>query len=179
MEESGLVSTWVEALVQELADKEEASKSSGTHMCGLYKSEEEHAAVVHDFVNEGLALGHKILYYCSKNAEDQIMESLESQGTDVRSAMESGQLKFEESVEMTGDSFDPAKSIEEGALRVKSALAEGYPHVRVLGENHWAAAPHQVIGCERLLEFESRLVRTPLHNFPAIFFRARLMCRRM
>jgi len=129
----------------------------GDHLCCLYKTEEEHRAVLTPFLRQGLERGEKVLYIVDTRTADTILDYLRDDGLDVQLYLAHGQL-----VILTRDDaytregvFDPDGMIDLLRTETERALAEGYSALRVTGEMTWAL--RGLPGSERLMEYENRL----------------------
>lgn len=134
-----------------------ARMHAGDHYCGIYRTDEDHRALVVDFVRGGLARGEKMLYIVNLQTAAQLQATLAAAGIDVGGLLEKGQfviLTAKDSYLRDGE-FDPERMIALLREETDKALAEGYPALRVTGEMTWALAGEP--GSERLVEYESKL----------------------
>ena len=129
----------------------------GDHICCLYKTEEEHQAVLTLFLRQGLERGEKVLYIVDVHTAETILGYLRYDGLDVEPYLVRGQL-----VILTRDEayvrevvFDPEGMLALLRAETEWALAEGYPALRVIGEMTWAL--RGLPGSERLIECEAKL----------------------
>lgn len=134
----------------------------GDHYCGIYRTDDDHRAIVIDFVRDGVARGEKMIYIVNIQSAEQLRTTLAEAGIDVDSLVQKGQLVIltAKDAYLKEGQFEPDKMI--GLLReaVDQALAEGYTALRATGEMTWALAGEP--GSERLVEYESLLN----HFFP-------------
>ncbi|WP_458012526.1 MEDS domain-containing protein [Candidatus Solincola sp.] len=131
----------------------------GDHLCCLYRSEEEHRALLVPFLRRGLEGGQKVLYIADAHGASTILAYLRAEGVDTSPFLERGQLSMltsEEAYTLEGY-FNPDRMLELLRRETERALEEGYPALRVTGEMSWAlkGAP----GSERLIEYEAKLNR--------------------
>ncbi len=52
----------------------------GDHLCCIYRTEEEHRAVLTDFLRHGLEHGDKVLYIADAHTAETILGYLEAEG---------------------------------------------------------------------------------------------------
>jgi hypothetical protein len=130
---------------------------AGDHYCNIYRTDEEHRAVIIDFVRQGVSKHEKVLYIVNLHTASQLKALLATAQVDVDALLGSGQLVIQTAKEayLQDGEFDPDKMI--GLLREETAkaLAEGYSALRVTGEMTWALAGEP--GSERIVEYESKL----------------------
>lgn len=129
----------------------------GDHLSFIYKTEEEHRAVLTPFLRQGLERGEKVLYIVDSHTADTILSYLRDDELDVEAYLASGQLVIlsSDDVYMHQGIFDPDRLIALFEEETDRALAEGYPALRITGEMTWAL--RGLPGCERLIEYEARL----------------------
>lgn len=134
-----------------------ARMHAGDHYCGIYRTDEDHRALVVDFVRGGLARAEKMLYIVNLQTAAQLQATLAAADIDVNALLQKGQLVIltaKDSYLRDGE-FDPDRMIALLREETDKALAEGYPALRVTGEMTWALAGEP--GSERLVEYESKL----------------------
>ena len=129
----------------------------GDHLCSLYKTEEEHRALLTPFLCEGLERGEKVVYVVDVHSADDILDYLRDDGLGVEHYLASGQLCIRTSHDayVPEGNFDPDKTIAFLRAETERAVAQGYSALRVTGEMSWALG--LVPGSERLVEYESNL----------------------
>jgi hypothetical protein len=129
----------------------------GDHYCGIYKSDEDHRALVVDFIRQGVAAGEKMIYVVNLETTAQLEAMLAAAELDARPLIERGQLEILTAwdVYLRDGEFDPAKLLALLGEETDKALAEGYPALRITGEMTWALAGEP--GSERLVEYEAKL----------------------
>ena len=129
----------------------------GDHLCHLYKTEEEHRAILTPFLRRGLERGEKVLVILDERPVEAILDYLRADGLDPRPYLDRGQLVFLTSDEtyLRDGTFDPDRMIASLKEETDRALAEGYTALRVTGEMTWAL--RGLPGCERLVEYEVKL----------------------
>jgi PAS domain S-box-containing protein len=131
----------------------------GDHLCCIYRTGDEHKALVTPFLRQGLERGEKTLYIVDAHASREVLGYLESEGIDPAPMLEAGQLVIldADASYLKGGRFDPDGMI--GLLREETerALVEGYGALRVTGEMTWALRGRE--GSDRLMEYEAKLNR--------------------
>jgi len=129
----------------------------GDHLCCLYKTEEDHHAVILPYIRQGLEKREKVIYIVDTHTANTVLAYLRDDGIDVDFYLEEGQLNLltaNESYVQDGI-FNPDKMIDLLQAETDKALAEGYAALRVTGEMTWAL--RDLPGSERLIEYETKL----------------------
>jgi hypothetical protein len=131
----------------------------GDHFCCIYKTDEEHRALVTPYIRLGLERGEKVFYIVDQHTSEEVLGYLRDDGLDTGPFLESGQLSIlsVDDAYMKGGVFDPDGMIALLREETEKALAEGYTALRVTGEMTWALK--ELPGSERLIEYESKLNR--------------------
>lgn len=134
-----------------------ARMQSGDHYCGIYRTDDDHRAIVVDFIREGVRRHEKMLYIVNVQSSLQLRTTLQQANIDVEQLLASQQLTILTAKEayLKHGQFDPDKMLQLLGEVTDNALAEGYAALRVTGEMTWALAGEP--GSERLVEYESRL----------------------
>ena len=134
-----------------------AHMREGDHYCGIYRTDEDHRALIVDFIRQGVAKGEKIFYIVNIHTAAQLRAILAEANVDVDSLVARNQLVILTAKEayLKDGQFDPEKMIVLLREETDKAIAEGYPALRVTGEMTWALAGEP--GSERLVEYESLL----------------------
>jgi hypothetical protein len=129
----------------------------GDHYCGIYRTDEDHRALVVGFVQDGVARGEKMFYIVNIQTAAALKQLLQDAGLNVHSLVDKGQLVIltAKDAYLKEGEFDPAKMVRMLREETEKALAEGYAAMRVTGEMTWALAGEP--GSERLVEYESKL----------------------
>jgi hypothetical protein len=132
---------------------------AGDHYCGIYRNDEDHRALVVDFVRRGIEKEEKILYIVNIQTATQLKSTLAAAQIDVEALVDKGQLVIltAKDAYLKHGEFDPDKMIELVSTETDKALSEGYTAMRATGEMTWALAGEP--GSERLVEYESKLNR--------------------
>jgi hypothetical protein len=134
-----------------------AHMHAGDHYCGIYRTDEDHRALVIDFVRDGLRRNEKMFYIVNIQTAAQLKSLLGQAGIDVEPLVEKGQLVIVTAKEayLRDGQFEPDRMIQLLREETEKALAEGYAAMRATGEMTWALAGEP--GSERLVEYESLL----------------------
>lgn len=129
----------------------------GDHLCLLYRTEEEHRAVITPFIRAGLEHNEKVLYITDVRTADTVVNYLDEDGVDVESFIESGQLNILTSDEsyMKRGIFDPDSMLVMLDNETSKALDEGFDALRVTGEMCWAL--RELPGSDLLIVYEAKL----------------------
>lgn len=129
----------------------------GDHVCCIYRTDEEHRAIVVPFLRAGLERNERVVYIVDARTADTILGWLREEGPDPEPFLARGQLAVlsRDEAYLRDGHFDPARMIELLQSETDRALADGYTALRVTGEMSWAL--RGLPGSERLLEYESGL----------------------
>ena len=130
---------------------------SGDHLCILYKTDDEHKALITPYLRYGLENNEKVFYIVDARSSETVLNYLREDDIDVDSYLESGQLMMltvNESY-MKGGVFDPDGMIRMLTDETNKALEEGFSALRVTGEMSWALKG--LPGSDRLIEYETKL----------------------
>jgi hypothetical protein len=132
---------------------------AGDHYCGIFRTDEDHRALVVDFIRDGVTRNEKMMYILNIHNAAQMKSMLSDAGIDVDRLLERGQLVLltAKDAYLQEGQFDPDRMIALLDEETEKALSEGYPALRATGEMTWALAGEP--GSERLVEYESRLNR--------------------
>ncbi len=129
----------------------------GDHLCIIYRNDEEHRAILSEYMSQGLRLGQRMVYIVDARTARTLRGYLRGAEVDVPAAEERGQLVFltRDDAYMRGGEFDPQGMIRLLREETQRALDEGYEGLRVTGEMTWAL--RGLPGSERLMEYEALL----------------------
>lgn len=127
------------------------------HVCLIYRTEEEHRAVLTEYLRQGLERGERVVYIADARSAEQIRNYLQEAGLDPLQAETRGQLLFLTASEayLREGRFDPERMMAFLREEVEKALKEGFTGLRVTGEMTWALKSFP--GSEHLIEYEARL----------------------
>ena len=134
-----------------------ARMQPGDHYCGIYRTDDDHRAIIADFVREGVARNEKMFYLVNLQTTEQLRATLSAAGIEVDALVDKGQLVIMTAKEayLRDGQFDPDRMIKLLSDETDKALAEGYTALRATGEMTWALAGEP--GSERLVEYEARV----------------------
>ncbi|MBC7217153.1 MAG: PAS domain S-box protein [Candidatus Caldatribacterium sp.] len=129
----------------------------GTHLCLLYRDEEERRAVLTEYVCQGFETGERVMCIVDASSAHQIREYLRGVGLDPQEAEHRGQLRFltPDEAYLREGTFDPRGMIALLREETQEALTAGFTGLRVTGEMGWAL--QGLHGSERLIEYEALL----------------------
>lgn len=134
-----------------------ARMRTGDHYCGIYRTDEDHRAIVVDFIRQGVARHEKMFYIVNIQTAAQLKATLAAAHIDVDDLERKGQLIITtaKGAYLQDGQFDPNKMVALLRRETDKAIAEGYTALRATGEMTWALAGEP--GSERLVEYESML----------------------
>jgi hypothetical protein len=125
----------------------------GTHMCLIYKDDDERENVISQYLLKGLLNNEKVSYFAFKASKQEIITFLKKSGVvvneqnlDVLNALETY---------CPNGKFVPEEMLETLRQFYNSSIKKGYNSCRVSGEMHWAL--QQIPGSERLMEYEAQV----------------------
>ena len=136
--------------------REIADLKPGTHLLGLFASEDEQRAWVIPFLIAGLETGEKVLYIHDSRAPEAIQEELGAAGVEVSAVLESGQLSFvsARAALLYEDRFEPELAVRNLEAQIAEAVEQGYGALRLTAEMSWALSRKR--GCARFVEYECK-----------------------
>ncbi len=134
-----------------------ARMDSGDHYCGIYRTDEDHRAIIVDYIRQGVKKHEKMFYIVNIQTAAQLRATLAAATIDVDDLVTRGQLVILTAKEayLKDGQFDPDKMISLLRAETDKAIDEGYAALRATGEMTWALAGEP--GSERLVEYESML----------------------
>jgi hypothetical protein len=129
----------------------------GTHICYIYKDEEERREVIAKFVESGLAGGELVGYFVDAISPAEMRDHLSSLGISLPPGAKQEQFAISDAVQTYCDDgcFEPAAMLEKMGEFYRRSKKEGYSGARATGEMAWAL--RGIPGSEKLIEYESRL----------------------
>jgi PAS domain S-box-containing protein len=138
------------------------------NVCLLYQSPQEWQACISAFIKIGLEKGEKCCYVYDTHHARDVRAALKTEGVDTAAAESSGKLMIlhGHNVYMQDGSFNPDRVIDFLKTETNKAIAEGYTALRITGERDWVL--HKLPGSEKLLEYEEKLNRDFLPNYPCL-----------
>jgi hypothetical protein len=133
------------------------SAPAGTHVCGLYSSEEERREQLGPFVREGILKGEKILRFVNLATPERILSDFLGVGLPVQSCLQNNQLEILSASKVLNavGGFDPDDLSGRLARAADRARAAGSTGFRIAAEMTWAL--NSLIDADRLSKFEERL----------------------
>lgn len=140
-----------------ILEKEIAKLPVHSHLCLIYRGQEEQFASVLPYLRAGLEGNEKCVYIADDNTAEFVFHRMRSAGLDVSQALRRGSLAIlskQESYLKSG-AFDPGQMIHFLDDAVSQAKSEGFDGLRVTGEMTWVLGGDP--GANRLIEYESRL----------------------
>jgi hypothetical protein len=134
-----------------------ARMRSGDHYCGLYRTDDDHRAIIVDYIRAGVYRNEKMLYIVNIQTAAELKATLSAAFVNVDELLQKRQLVILTAREayLKDGQFEPDRMIDLLREETEKALAEGYAALRVTGEMTWALAGEP--GSERLVEYESKL----------------------
>ena len=129
----------------------------GTHICYIYKDEEERREVIAKFVESGLVGGEQVGYFVDAISPAEMRDYLFSLGISLAPGAKQEQLEISDAAKTycCDGCFEPAAMLEKIGEFYRRSQAEGYSGARATGEMAWAL--RGIPGSEKLIEYESRL----------------------
>ncbi|MGE0872074.1 MAG: MEDS domain-containing protein [Kofleriaceae bacterium] len=129
----------------------------GDHYCGIFRTDEDHRAIIVEFIRSGIGRNEKVLYLVNVTSIEQLKATLSAAGIDVERLLAKGQLVIVTAKDsyLKEGQFEPDRMLQVLQDETDKALAEGYSALRATGEMTWALAGEP--GSERLIEYESRV----------------------
>lgn len=133
----------------------------GSHVCALYRDDEERRRVATAFVRCALAAGDRVIYVAANGTSESPLDLLEQDGVDTERQLHSGQLILRKFEDLYGKAGQPQLlPIEEGLRQaVERSRADGFPGLRMATELAWLP---RVISLEQLMRWEQVAGRAQL-----------------
>ena len=130
--------------------------SDGEHVCCFYDNDAQQHELLADFVDGGLAAGHKVVCVADAASTRRALDRHLAEPR-VRAAMDGGQLEVagSEQIYIAGGYFDPNRLPGRWQHETQRALDAGFPGVRVTGDVTWYT--RELPGVDRLVEYERAL----------------------
>jgi hypothetical protein len=136
---------------------EEAQVPIGSHICSLYRTEEERNNIAIPFVREGIRDGASCRYVVDDQTAEHLRRNLAATGVDVRALEASGQLKILTAADtyLRKDAFNYHEMIAFWETVAAEVRASGRPYARCTGETTFLQ--QNAPGLEHFLEYEAEL----------------------
>lgn len=127
------------------------------HIAAFVNSREEEYEVLRTFVTDGIADGDKTIHICDPKLRDDHIARIAAMGVPVDACKQSGQLEVLTWAEayLRDGRFDSETMMALLDEVVKTAEAEGFPRVRMMGHMEWAL--EEKPGVEQFMEYEARV----------------------
>jgi hypothetical protein len=130
---------------------------AGTHVCQIYRDEDERNDALLKFLLQGLRDGECSACFSHGLSEETLRTSFAHSGISLEESVQSGALSFAEAEDIyfKRGRFDPDLMLDSLTDFYFRTVNEGYPAARIIGE----MLPDIIHrpGGERLLEYESRV----------------------
>ena len=128
---------------------------AGTHMCLIYRDEQERRDVISRYLEAGVAGGEMVGYFA--DAEVLVDDYLEEMGVSVPESARERRVLLRRSRETycPDGRFDIERMLDKLRTFHQAGVEQGLSGTRVSGEMGWALEP--VKGCEGLIEYEARV----------------------
>ncbi len=136
---------------------EETRVPIGSHICSLYRTEEERNNIAIPFVEEGIRDGASCRYVVDDQTAEHLRRSLSQRGMNVRTLESSGQLKILTAADtyLRKDAFNYHEMIAFWETVAADVRASQRPYARCTGETTFLQ--QNAPGLEHFLEYEAEL----------------------
>ncbi|MBN2511091.1 MAG: MEDS domain-containing protein [Spirochaetales bacterium] len=123
----------------------------GTHMCLIYKDDDERKQIISRYLESGIKHGEKVSYFAMKKSKEELLDDLKNTGV----ALDRERFEVLDALDTycTGRVFIPDAMLDKLRAFYTTSKKEGHQCCRVSGEMHWALDP--VPGAERIMEYEA------------------------
>ena len=135
------------------------SHARGTHLCGLYSSEEGQVRQALLFLAEGFRPGSVSFLVGTAETRERILAGLEREHPDLQTAIAEGRLVVSDYAESA------AAQLAWWETRIAEAVRGGVTQVRAIGD---ASAFIQAASRKELFEYEAEYDRRIAHRFPVV-----------
>ncbi len=127
----------------------------GTHICLIYRDEQERRRIVRRFVESGLADEEEVFYFADTPEKPDVVSWLEEMDVDTALSERTSNLRVDRALTTycPHGSFDPCEMTDTLRRTYDASRSAGFVHSRVSGEMSWAL--HELPGSERLVEYEA------------------------
>jgi len=144
--------------VQEVID----TIATGDHLCCICESTEAALALATPYIKAGLRRNERCIYIVDETPPAAVLHALADDGVAAQSLTDAGQLSIltRDEFYLDDDQFDPQRVLDRITAAADEAHEQGYAGLRAVGEMTWAL--RDVVGSERLAEYEAKLNRLPL-----------------
>jgi len=126
----------------------------GTHVCHLYRGDDDLKNVTLPFLSNGLRNGECCIYVTDGNAVDDWYDELQAQGIDVPSARDSGALVITSGQAWRAMCHAGSIEMAREVLGLVDQKLGIFPSIRIAGDVSWGAEPAAVTA-EMLCHWEA------------------------
>jgi len=139
---------------------------AGTHMCYIYKDDQERKEFLAKYLSIGLEGHEKVNYFVDMISPEEMRAQLQELGLNLPMEMDERDFSISRALDIycTDFKFVPENTLQNLRSMYQLSIDEGYLGTRISGEMSWALR-EEVQGTERLMEYES-LVNTVLLDYP-------------
>ena len=139
---------------------------AATHMCYIYKNDQERMELVSKYLASGLQSGEKLGYFVDLISPEEMREELRALGLNLPDEMDERDFTIKPALEVycPDGRFVPEYMLGKLRTTYETSINEGYLGARLSGEMSWALRDG-VYGAERLMEYEA-LVNNVLVDYP-------------
>lgn len=127
------------------------------HPCSLYETQKQLKQQFVPYLQAGLALGEKCVYFVDENTEQFVIEAMQEDGFDLKPYLRSGQFEVihTRDAHLHSGHFGEEKMLAYWNQALDGAKASGFTALRAAVEMTWALSG--LPGCEILAPYEARL----------------------
>lgn len=129
----------------------------GTHICGLYDSDEEKENIIYGFLGEGLADGDR-MFHVTQKEPSRFRKEFADRWDGWKEAIEDpDRLGIADPLPLycPDGRFNSDRMVASLVGKFEASQAAGPVHLRSIGDMGWATA--KIPGIEQLMDYESRL----------------------
>ena len=139
---------------------------AGTHMCYIYKDDQERKEFIAKYLSLGLQGHEKVNYFVDVISPEEMRAQFNELGLNLPLEMDERDFSISRALEIycTGSKFVPENTLQKLRSMYALSIDEGYSGTRISGEMSWVLR-EGVEGTDRLMEYES-LVNTVLLDYP-------------
>ncbi len=129
----------------------------GTHICLVYRDEQERRRVVRRFVESGLIDNEQVFYFADTPEKPAVDSWLREMDIDASVYTQAPHLELEQALATycPDGSFDQCNMTATIRQAYTASKSSGFAHSRVSGEMSWAL--HGLPGSERLIDYEAMI----------------------
>jgi anti-anti-sigma factor len=121
-----------------LAGRVLAGVCAGDHVCCTFGADDEQQALVGRFAGDAMARDERLLYLADRSDEATVRGFVDCAGIDSARWLASGQLQIRSAGEVYEAPFDPERQIAHFEAETRTAQADGFGGLAVVGEMSWA-----------------------------------------